>query len=164
MNQNRGFTLIELLVVIAIIGILSSVVLASLNSARGKGSDAAIKSQLASIRSQAEIYYDNNGNYGTVAAATSNAQCTAGTATTLVFKDSTVAAQIAGLVNNSGSGNNVVCSTNANPATAYAVAAVLKSDTTGKTAWCVDSGGDSKSETLVTANNATGAITAGACN
>ncbi|NCU28847.1 MAG: prepilin-type N-terminal cleavage/methylation domain-containing protein, partial [Candidatus Moranbacteria bacterium] len=33
MNKNKGFTLIELLVVIAIIGILSSVVLASLNSA-----------------------------------------------------------------------------------------------------------------------------------
>ena len=61
---NRGFTLIELLVVIAIIGILSSVVLASLNTARGKGTDAAIKAQLASMRAQAEIYYDTNGNYG----------------------------------------------------------------------------------------------------
>jgi prepilin-type N-terminal cleavage/methylation domain-containing protein len=59
MRKNRGFTLIELLVVIAIIGILASVVLASLNSARAKGSDAAIKSSINNARAQAEIYYDS---------------------------------------------------------------------------------------------------------
>ena len=57
-KYSKGFTLIELLVVIAIIGILSSVVLASLNTARNKGVDSATKSQLASFRSMAEIYYD----------------------------------------------------------------------------------------------------------
>lgn len=55
----RGFTLIELLVVIAIIGILASVVLASLNSARDKGTDAANKSNLNNIRAQAELVYDD---------------------------------------------------------------------------------------------------------
>lgn len=58
-NTKRGFTLIELLVVIAIIGVLASVVLASLNTARNKGADAAIKSNLNAVRSQAELQYDS---------------------------------------------------------------------------------------------------------
>ncbi len=60
--MKRGFTLIELLVVIAIIGILASVVLASLNTARQKGADAAAKSSLNNARAQAELYYDDNDN------------------------------------------------------------------------------------------------------
>lgn len=62
--KNKGFTLIELLVVIAIIGILSSVVLASLNSARNKGTDAAIKAELNNLRPAVELFYDGNGASG----------------------------------------------------------------------------------------------------
>lgn len=61
-NWCRGFTLIELLVVIAIIGILASVVLASLNDARIKGANASIESNVNNMRSQAEIWYDQNSN------------------------------------------------------------------------------------------------------
>jgi prepilin-type N-terminal cleavage/methylation domain-containing protein len=69
-NLKRGFTLIELLVVIAIIGILASIILASLATARSKGNDAKVQEQLKSIGNAAEIYYDTAGNYGTSATCT----------------------------------------------------------------------------------------------
>mgnify|MGYP001578053705 CR=1 FL=1 len=59
-DNKAGFTLIELLVVMLIIGILTTVVLALLANARSKGKDGAIKQELASLRSQAELYYNES--------------------------------------------------------------------------------------------------------
>ncbi|MDO8564718.1 MAG: type II secretion system protein [bacterium] len=62
-KNSRGFTLIELLVVIAIIGILSSVVLASLNSARTKARDARRVADLKQVQVALELYFDANSVY-----------------------------------------------------------------------------------------------------
>lgn len=58
-SSRRGFTLIELLVVIAIIGLLSSVVMASLNNARKKGRDARRLADLKQLQVALELYYSS---------------------------------------------------------------------------------------------------------
>jgi len=62
-NIKKGFSLIELLVVITIIGLLSTIVLASLNTARGKARDARRMSDLNQIKNALIFYYDKYGNY-----------------------------------------------------------------------------------------------------
>lgn len=63
--KTRGFTLIELLVVIAIIGILSSVVLASLNDARQKSRDAKRVADVKQLQLALELYFDASSTYPT---------------------------------------------------------------------------------------------------
>jgi type IV pilus assembly protein PilA len=123
----KGFTLIELLVVIAIIGILSSVVLASLNTARNKGADAAIKSTVDSARAQAELYYDaNNQSYASV--------CTGS-----VGGVNGIAAMVSGVNTNGGT------ATCTSTATTWMLYSPLKSSS--GTYWCTDYTGTSTTRT-----------------
>lgn len=152
MNK-KGFTLIELLVVIAIIGVLASVVLASLNTARDKGKDAAIKANLANIRAQAELYYDTNGNnYGDGVGTTAVACPTTGTS--LFAGDSVVKNAIA--ATDLQSPGTPQCSTDTAAGTVAQKWAISSTLAAGSPFWCVDSSGS--------AGTTTSAGDVGTCN
>ena len=63
--KSKGFTLIELLVVVAIIGILATVVLSSLSSARERARDAKRLADVKTIQNALEMYHLDNGRYPT---------------------------------------------------------------------------------------------------
>jgi len=147
----KGFTLIELLVVISIIGLLSSIILASLNSARAKGGDAGVKANLASLKSQAEILYDqygcyatNNGNGAAVPNCTSTpaawtTACPSGGTTGRMWMNPVVISIIK-VAKKAGGGGVASCASTAG-GTAWAAAVQLNSKTD---AWCMDSTGASR--------------------
>jgi type II secretion system protein G len=71
--KSKGFTLIELLVVVAIIGILATVVLSSLGSARTRARDARRIAEMKNFETALEMYYLDYNQYPSLSAHTENA-------------------------------------------------------------------------------------------
>ena len=68
-SNNKGFTLIELLVVIAIIGLLSTLAVVALNSARQKSRDSKRVADVKQIQTALELYFADANGYPTSASA-----------------------------------------------------------------------------------------------
>lgn len=151
-KSGKGFTLIELLVVIAIIGLLAAVVLAAVGTARNKGADAAVQSQVNQARSQAELYASDNGgnSYSGVCDAAVDVHGLGGVTGPGVLvgaASSTAATVVTGTGGTlaTGAETQVTCNDAANE---WMVEAPLTGSVAGSPRmWCVDSTGTSKENT-----------------
>lgn len=130
MKQNKGFTLIELLVVIAIIGLMASVVLASLNSARAKAANSAVKANLVNARPEAALYFDLHNDYTGICEVTGNGPHTIG--------DNVSAAMLAGADISYDPGDYLRCNADSSGWIAFSK---LKIAEGANAYFCVDSNG-----------------------
>jgi prepilin-type N-terminal cleavage/methylation domain-containing protein len=144
--RHKGFTLIELLVVIAIIGMLSSIVIGSLNTARTKGNDSVVQADMVQIRSQAELYYDNQTTGGTNGTFGSNASCGADgqTGNTFVFSDSKIKAILRDVKANADPSALLICNTDSSGQKWAVSISKLRN---ANTSWCLDNSGYAKAGT-----------------
>lgn len=128
LNFKKGFTLIELLVVISIIGLLSSIVLASLSTTRVKASDAAIKENLRGIIASSEIEYSTLGYvYNTTGNAINSTTCStllSGVTVGTILQNKNIQNAIADIKSKNG-GTDVTCDIPAD-GKSYTITAKLK--------------------------------------
>jgi prepilin-type N-terminal cleavage/methylation domain-containing protein len=151
-TKNKGFTLIELLVVIAIIGILASVVLVSLQSARKKGNDARVKSNVKEMKTTIETGFAESVYKDLISSTDTNrfaAPPVVGSNLEMLVTDTigqqqngVYGADDAGLV--VANGTVVITKDGKSPATGYAIYAKLPSDPTK--VFCLDSKGNAKDD------------------
>jgi len=152
-KKSSGFTLIELLVVIAIIGIMATIVMAVLGSAKGKSNDSKVQSQLKSMVNQALLFS------GAQTAVTATTTAPTGTANGTIFNSTTTANNsLYSLINSLPSGT-VVYYGKQNTTTPALGGAWFFAASTSTGAFCVDNTGTPKIITaaVMTTSNATDA-------
>lgn len=127
-NYNKGFTLIELLVVISIIGLLSSIVIASLNTTRVRASDTAIKADLRGIATSAEVEASNmNGKYNTTGIAVTSSTCSTLSTSNTILQNPNIQSAIKHIKATNG-GQDVSCNISAD-GTSYSMTGPLSVNT-----------------------------------
>ena len=88
-GSKKGFTLIELLVVISVIGLLASIVLVSMGSARKRARDARRQADIRQIGIAMEFYYSDNSDKYLLTTAGANTVTAIGTYLSTMPKDPT---------------------------------------------------------------------------
>ena len=134
--NKKGFTLVELLVVIAIIGILASIVVVSLSDQSDKANDAKIKASLSQLAAASVIYKGENNNYANLFSDANVIRIIDGAAEATTIPADNVKSQAS--------------------ATQWVVSALLPSDGTGTTIWCIDYTGFKGEATAPTPSNVAG--------
>ena len=127
--SSSGFTIIEVMIVIFILGVLAVTIIGNINTARDNGRDASIRQNLSNIRTQAQVYYEDNLNYGDILSGTCN---------TGMFSNSVVQAMITEALLRSDD-TSARCTSDNDDGTAdeaWSIELVLSNGGY----WCVDSG------------------------
>ncbi len=132
MRHTRGFTFLEILVSVTIIGLLVSIATVSLVASRNKGRDGAVKSELALIQAEAEVYFSNTKYYSITTIDPTTCPGVPQENLTLLA-DPVIASALRRAISNSG-GTTARCLIN--PST-YAIQLPLKSDPNKY--YCIDS-------------------------
>jgi prepilin-type N-terminal cleavage/methylation domain-containing protein len=150
-----GFTLIELMVVISIIGLISSIMLAALTSAKLKAQDIRLISDMVNLRNAAELYRQSNGDFylnncfAPQPLYLFKTLCQDSFLSNAVFGGRNIADDIIALSNSNASNEyNSVYNIIKTPSSAYAIFAKLPSNPTVDPYVCIDSSGVIRRVTL----------------